>query len=53
MYSMQHYFDHTSRIKSMGTITQDHYPSYKKAKKSMKLKQFSNIGEEEEVINIM
>jgi hypothetical protein len=37
----------------MGIITPDHYLSYWKAKKFMKLKQFSDIREEEEDINIM
>jgi hypothetical protein len=48
---MQHYFDHTLRTKSMGIITPGHYLSYWKAKKSMKLKRSSDIGEEEEDIN--
>jgi hypothetical protein len=39
--------------KSMGIITPGHYPSCWKAKKSMKSKQSSDIGEEEKDINTM
>jgi hypothetical protein len=53
MYSMQRYFGHTSRMKSMGIITPGHYLSCWKAKKFMKLKRSSDIGEEKEDINTM
>jgi hypothetical protein len=47
---MQRYSDHTLKMRPMETITLDHYLSYYKAKKSMKLKRSSDIGEEEEDI---
>src|ERR1700678_842716 len=44
MYSMPSYYDHTSKMKYMEEISHDHYPSYWKEKKYMKLNQSSNIN---------
>ena len=50
---MLFYCIHTLKMKHMEIIILDHLLNYYKEKKYMKLKQFSNTAEEDEVTSIM
>src|SRR5271155_5456597 len=51
MYSMQSYYDRTSKTKCMEAIFHAHYPNYWKEKKFMKSNPSSNIDNEVEDTN--
>src|ERR1700678_4767991 len=48
MYSMQSYYDHTSKTKYIEEISHNPYPNYWKEKKYTRLNQSSNIDDEVE-----